>query len=224
MSKKYQLLRIATMTENELLKEQAYNEIKVLLRDGPYEPGTFLSERELARRLGMSNTPVRAALERLEVESFVSIYPRQGILVRELSLQEIKDHYGIRIALETFVVAELAGRLSDDKFDVLEGILAKQHNHLEAAKAQAYMQTDADFHLQLCNFLGNQEITRAMKHQRDKLYRVVLQLLERDMHHMWASYNEHMGIFQALKMGEGRLAAERMREHFENGLQVLLTL
>lgn len=205
-----------------LLKEQAYAEIKALLLDGVVPPGAFLSERQLARQLGMSKTPIRAALERLELESFVTTSPRQGVVVRELSLQEIKDHYAIRIALESFVVAQLAGRLSTPQIATLRANLDQQRDLLETSEARAYMQLDAAFHLSLCEFLGNREITRVMQHQREKLYRVVLQILERDMHKMARSYAEHVAIVEALTEGTAGQAADLMRAHFENGKQLLL--
>ena len=95
-----------------LLKERAYDEIKRLILTGDLTPGTFLAERQLAARLGMSKTPVRSALERLESEGFISISPQQGAIIRDLSLDEIADQYEIRTALETFVVRTVAGRLT----------------------------------------------------------------------------------------------------------------
>ena len=88
-----------------LLKERAYDEIKRMVLTGELNPGTFLAERQLAARLGMSKTPVRSALERLESEGFIRISPQQGAIIRDLSLDEITDQYEIRTALETFVRA-----------------------------------------------------------------------------------------------------------------------
>ena len=59
--------------ERTLLKDRAYDELKNLILDETFSPGTFLSERQLAARLGMSKTPIRSALERLEAEAFVAV-------------------------------------------------------------------------------------------------------------------------------------------------------
>ena len=210
--------------DEPLLKEQAYTEIKSMLLEGVYPPGTFLSERQIAKQLGMSKTPIRAALERLELESFVATSPRQGVVVRELSLQEIKDHYDIRSALESFVVARLAGRLTEAQIGLLRANLALQEAQLQTDKARHYMQLDAAFHLSLCDFLGNQEISRVMQHQREKLYRIVLQILERDMRQMAVSHGEHAAIVDALVAGTPEQAAALMHAHFENGKKLLLTI
>ena len=100
-----------------LLKERAYSEIKQRLQAGEYASGTFLSERQLAIQLGMSKTPIRAALERLEQEGFVAISPHQGVIIRDLSVHEIADQYEFREALETFVARRMAGRLTPAQTD-----------------------------------------------------------------------------------------------------------
>src|SRR5580700_8790566 len=84
------------------LKDRAYERIKSRLLNNDYPPGTFLSERQLAENLGMSKTPVKAALERLESEGLIAVSPQQGIVVRELSVHEIADLYEIRAALESY--------------------------------------------------------------------------------------------------------------------------
>ena len=91
-------------SSRSLLKEQAYEQIKSRLLNNNYPPGSFLAERRLAENLGMSKTPVRAALERLELEGFITVSPQQGIVVRELSVREIADQYELRAALESYTL------------------------------------------------------------------------------------------------------------------------
>ena len=66
------------------LKDRAYEELKTLILSEALPPGSFLSERALGQKLGMSKTPVRSAIERLENEGFVSVSPQQGVVVRAL--------------------------------------------------------------------------------------------------------------------------------------------
>src|SRR5215471_20538734 len=97
------------------LKDRAYEKLKLRLLNNDYPPGSFLSERQLAENLGMSKTPVKAALERLEAEGYISVSPQQGIVVRELSVHEIADQYEIRAALESYTLRTLAGKLTPDQ-------------------------------------------------------------------------------------------------------------
>src|SRR4051812_2292967 len=150
------------------LKRRAYTALKRLLVSGPLVPGSFLSERQLARQLGMSNTPVRAALERLEVEGFISISPQQGIIVRELTIQEIIDHYELREALETFVIRKLSGGLTAEQVDRLRANLDAQGRSLEAGDFEPNVELDTEFHTLFCEFFGNAQFTRVMVQLRDK--------------------------------------------------------
>src|SRR5207237_10535653 len=115
-----------------LLKDDAYELIKQLIQTHVFKPGTFLSERELAARLGMSKTPVRSALERLQTEGFVQIAPQQGAVVREPSLHELVDMIDLRIAVEPHVMRRLAGRLNPLQRQRLRENLKQQEWVIEA--------------------------------------------------------------------------------------------
>jgi len=206
-----------------LLKEQAYQQLKQMLVDGTYVPGTFLSERRLAEQLGMSKTPVRAALERVEAEGYITVSPQQGIFVRELSLREIKEHYEIRMALETHIVRRLAGSLAPEQVDSLDRNLNAQLVALQENDIMTHVAHDRDFHLLLATCLDNQEILRVMQRQQERAFRVTSQI---SMHHpsrMQESYEEHLGIFEAVRDGEGNRAAERMLHHLETGRRFILS-
>ena len=207
-----------------LLKNQAYDELKMLILDGEFPSGTFLSERSLSVRLGMSKTPIRTALERLEHERFITISPQQGVIVRELSLEEIRDHYDIRVALECFIVRRLAQRLTDEQFRELEANLETMRKQVEGGNRTYAMYADADFHLLLCGFHGNQEILRVMQHQREKLYRVVIRIQVSHPDRTRNSIAEHRAVIEALKNGDGDLAASEMLAHLNNGRQLLIAL
>lgn len=206
-----------------LLKDQAYEILKSLILDGELQTGSFLSERALAVQLGMSKTPIKAALERLEQERFISISPQQGVFVREISFDEIKDHYEIRIALEGFVTQRLATRLADNQFKKLEENLDTMRTQIAEESRTYAMYTDADFHLLLCSFYGNEEIARVMRHQREKLFRVVTKLQEHHPNRMRESLDEHTAVVEALKNGDGELAATEMLNHLNNGRRLLIS-
>jgi len=205
-----------------LLKERAYEELKSLILNETFPPGTFLSERRLSERLQMSKTPIRAALERLEMDGFVSIAPQQGILVRELSIDEVVDLFDIRCALETFVVRELASRgLASEQVRQLEANLEAQARSAEREELTNYTRLDADFHSMLCRFHGNQEITKVILHLRDKMFQVVARV-SRTPGRSITSYKDHAAILDAVMQGEGERAAIRMKEHLLYGKRFLV--
>ena len=200
-----------------LLKEVAYQELKALLLDGTFPPGTFLSERRLAERLGMSKTPIKVALERLETQGFIATSPQQGIVVRELSLREISEHYDIRIALETFVVGAIAGKLLPEAAASLRANLDQQQACIDAGDIQGHVEADADFHMLLAFAHDNREIIRVMQHQRERIFRVAIQISRQNPARMEASLGEHRRVFEAIVAGDGQLAASWMEEHLAVG-------
>ena len=205
-----------------LLQERAYDQLKKLIQEGDYPPGTFLSERRLARGLGMSKTPIRAALTRLDIEGFVAVSPQQGIVVREPSLREIVDMFDIRAALESFVVRSIAGKLSAPQAARLRKNLREQAGRARAGDGPGLTRLDADFHLLLCEFLDNQEIARVMHRLRDKLHRVILRVMGAEGR-LQSACREHAAVAEAVLRGRGDLAAERMREHLEFGKRYLVS-
>ncbi len=201
------------------LKQRAYDELKRQILSGALMPGTLLSERQLAQAMKMSKTPVHAALERLEVDGLVTVAAQQGIIVREITPQDMADHFEMREALEPFVVVRLAGRLTSDQGRRLDQNLQENRRAVEVSDVEANVRLDAEFHGLLCEFLGNREITRVMGQLREKVHGVIYHISTRFPQRMAVSFAEHETIAEAIRQGDGPIAAERMRTHLRNGLQ-----
>lgn len=206
-----------------LMKDRAYAELKRLILSGELAPGSFLAERQLAARLGMSKTPVRSALERLEAEGFLSISPQQGAIVRELSLQEVADQYEIRQAVESYVARALAGRLTPAQVALLRENLDAQRANLGPADVTLAVTLDGAFHAAFCEFLGNQEILRVMRQLRDKTQRVISRVFHLNPGRLVSSYEEHVGIVDAVIGGDPAAASRRVEEHLRFGKEALLS-
>lgn len=206
-----------------LLQDQAYERLKDLIQSGSLPAGSFHTEKLLSERLGMSKTPIRAALTRLDIEGFVSISPQIGIAVRETSVHEIIDLFDIRVALETFAVRTLAGRLRPPQVERLRGNLRDQKDCAKSGDPDRLTQLDTEFHLLFCEFLDNREITRVMVHLRDKLHRVILRVMSRAEGRLSTAVAEHTAIAEAVIRGKGAVAAERVARHLEFGKQFLMS-
>jgi DNA-binding GntR family transcriptional regulator len=206
-----------------LLKERAYQEIKRRVLSGAYAPGSFLAERQLAEQLGMSKTPVKAALERLEHEGFITVSPQQGIVVRELVLREIADQYEIRAALETFTVRAVAGKLTPERAARLRANLKAQERIRGKGEVVRAVELDAEFHALFAEFLGNQEILRVTLQLREKMQRVITAVFQLNPGRIDSSYDEHRAIAEAVIRGDGAEAARLAERHLEIGKRFLLS-
>jgi DNA-binding GntR family transcriptional regulator len=205
-----------------LLADRAYDALKGSLQSGKYPPGSFLSERQLARGLGMSKTPLKSALVRLEAEGFLRISPQQGIVVREPSVQEIVELFDLREAIETYVVQRLAGRLTAEQVARLRRNIREQADAVRQARVAEATRLDTEFHSMVCGFLGNREMSQTLARMREKLHILILANLSRRPERMSASYREHAAIAAALIRGRGPRAVELVRNHLDYGRNFVL--
>jgi DNA-binding GntR family transcriptional regulator len=205
-----------------LLKTRAYDELRSRIVNNEFPPGSFLAERQLAKQLGMSKTPVKAALERLQLEGFINISPQQGIVVRDLTVHEIADQYELRGALEAYILRTLAGRLNDEQIERLRANLRLQESILGRNEVRHGVAYDTEFHLLLTEFLGNQEIRRIMVQLRDRMQRIITRVFQLNPGRIDSSYREHVAIAEALIDGDGERAAQMLTTHLELGRSSIL--
>lgn len=215
----------ADKAPRELFKNIAYDELRARFDNRLYPPGTFLSERQLADELGMSKTPVKAALERLELEGFITVSPQSGIVVRELSLDEITQMYEIRVALEGYVLRSLAGRLSKEQLAKWE-LNLKQYAAAEKESDSLSLRNavllDAEFHLLPSQFLGNKLIINTMQQFSVQMFQVINRVFSRLPSRVSQSLIEHREIVVAVRQGKGDKARELGENHLRVGHEVLV--
>lgn len=206
----------------ELFKNRAYEELRSRLFSNQYRPGMFLSERQLAAELGMSKTPIKAALERLEMEGFVTVSPQQGIIVCDLSDKEIADLYEIRMALESYVARSLAGRLTLEQWRRWKVNLADLSKNATASRnRRRAVALDTEFHILPCEFLGNQQILKTMQQLSSRIEIVINRVFAVMPNRAAESLIEHRNIMRAVRQGNGQLAAELVEAHLRLGHQML---
>lgn len=206
-----------------LLRSKAYDELKSLIVTGVFPPGSFLSERKLGDHLGMSKTPIKAALALLEREGFVRVSPQQGIVVREITSREVVDLFDVRVAVETFICKRLAGHLTQEQSDALRDNITRQKEAVEAGDVERFNTLDADLHLLLAGMAGNAEIMDTIRRTHDRVFQMALRVVQRSPRRFRESLDEHEAIVDHLVAGSGGKAARVMERHIEGGKQYLLT-
>lgn len=195
-----------------LLKDVAYQKIKERILEEHYEAGQFLSERTLIDELGMSKTPIKNALVRLESEGFVTVSSKQGIIVNDISIEKINDIYSLRIALETFNCQEIYQRITDEQLKELQENIEATKKAAADKDVRLFATLDHEFHLAISEFSGNNEITRVLLNYQDHLRRITLRHLKKEPVRVQKFYSEHLEILQALKDRDER-CSELMKRH-----------
>ncbi len=205
------------------LKEQAYIKLRQHILDGEFKPGEFLTERTLVEMLGMSRTPIRSALERLDVEGLANYKPNKGLIVAEISVSKAIDLYDFRAAMECFVVRKLSV-LSWREQDIhwFEDNLQEQKHYMLANDYTGFTLADSQFHRMLAKVNDNSEILHAMEQLQDKLFQIALRVLRKDRSRIQISYEDHARIFDLIKEGKCEEAAQAMEKHLEYGKRILI--
>lgn len=128
------------------LREQVYQYLRNKIHTGELRPGTFIVLDGLSKELGISKTPLKEALIKLECEGFVDILPRRGFLVRSITYQEIKDYYEIIGSLESSVVLSIFDQFTPEHIKKMKNSNEEQIKALEDKEYDSYYQLNLDFH------------------------------------------------------------------------------
>lgn len=187
------------MTTSMLLKNKAYIVIKEAILKEIFKSGQLLSEKQLIDYLHMSKTPIKSALERLETEDFVVVSPKQGILVKEVSLQKLQDLFDLRIALELFVMEKCTGNLNQLQCEKIEENLSQQLLFSQEGNSEQFTVADAVFHILFYEFFGNKEILQIMQKNQDRFVQAISKIICRVPNRIDIAYKEHTLIYEAVK-------------------------
>ncbi len=184
---------------------RAYDHVKQAILDRAYPGGALLSEGEIATAVGVSRTPVREALLRLETEGLVRLYPKRGALVLPVSPQEISDVIEARELVETFAAGKAA--LDDRLVAGLSACIDVMRAHAAGGDAKAFAHADRCFHRTLVAAAGNEIITQLYDALRDRQLRMA-RLTADDPDRTAAAIAEHAEILEAVRSGDrGRIGA-----------------
>lgn len=152
------------MNENPI-----YHELKkrIVLLD--YEPGQVLREKEILDEFGVSRTPVREALIRLEAEGLVRIFPNLGTIVSEVSFQQLKDIFEIRSSLVRLTGRLAAARITDDELEQLSEIIKRMGTEEDA---KGLMRLDSEAHDLVNHATKNEELVKILGMLRNQAVRI----------------------------------------------------
>ncbi|MFD4136990.1 GntR family transcriptional regulator [Streptomyces goshikiensis] len=192
--------------------ERVYTHVKRGVLDRRYEGGVLLTEGELAEAVGVSRTPVREALLRLETEGLLKLYPKKGALVLPVSAQEIADVIETRLLVEEFTVRR-AVPAPPALLDRLAALVEEQRRHAAAGDLAAVMAADRGFHAEIVRGAGNQILCRLYDQLRDRQLRMGVALLHAHPDRIERSLTEHTEILDALRAGDAETAAAAVRAH-----------
>ncbi|MFQ6171449.1 GntR family transcriptional regulator [Oryzobacter sp. R7] len=215
------LAALQALSDRGSLVDQVRDSIRAAITSGRLDPGDRLREIPLSKHFGVSTTPVREALRRLESEGLVQVHPRRGAVVTALEYAVVADLYDLRLLLEVEAVRLAASRTELDLGPVYS-VLAELEQLVGQGDA-AFAEADARLHRAISDLGGNRELAAEAErvHRRIQAARVRASVPGR----LRAAQDQHAEIVEALRLRDAGLAQEAVRRHIgsakENVLGVL---
>jgi DNA-binding GntR family transcriptional regulator len=203
--------------------EQALHRLQEAIASGELKPNQHLVERDLAGILGMSRTPIREALRRLEATAYITRLPTGGIIVTDHSPKQIHDLYGIRKVLEGQATKLACERYEEDQIVRLEEYHERCIEAIRSGKIEQFCDMNSAFHLWIYNQCGNAYLINLIMTFRDERFflRVIRKFTDSD----WRiTIDQHGGILKAVRKRNARNAQEVMEQHLERFAEAALHL
>lgn len=202
------------MVTAPLASARAYAQIKQDILDGALTGGTLVTEGELATTAGVSRTPVREALLRLEVEGLVRLYPKKGALIVPPSADDARDVLEARMVIEEWAAAAIWPRRRE-LFEGLEHELTQMRTTQASSDIATMVEHDRRFHEILVGGAGNAILTRTYQGLRDRQLTIITSQMRASHARIDAAVKGHAHLLDLLRTGTKAEFVRASREHVE---------
>lgn len=209
------------MNEYLPLRDVVFNTLRTAIITGEFAPGERLMEISLAERLGVSRTPVREAIRKLELEGLVIMIPRRGAEVARITEAGLKEVLEVRCALEELAV-ELACKRIDE-----EGLARLKEAHREFVEAVKNGDTleitnqDEAFHECIFEQSRNNRLLQMVNNLKEQMFRYRMEYVKEKNYHQ-ELISEHEKMLQAIVDRDEAVAKEIMKHHIQNQEKMIL--
>lgn len=197
------------------LRDIVFNTLRQAILKGELAPGERLMEVNLAQRLGVSRTPVREAIRKLELEGLVVMIPRRGAEVARISEKNLRDVLEVRRGLEDLAVELACARITENQIVELKKANVNFENSLTSNDVTAIAEADERFHEIIYKATGNEKLVQVISNIKEQMYRYRLEYIK-DSAKRHALVAEHKEIVTALERKDLEKARDSMCRHIEN--------
>lgn len=191
-----------------------YESLKESILNGSLKPGEKLMESRIAEDLGVSRTPVREAIRKLEKEKYVKMIPRKGAYVEDLTMEDILEVLEIRIVLEGLASKLAARNISDEMKDRIRENMKNFDSASSELDRKELISLDEKFHHIIYQSSGNHKLNEIVRELQDQFQRFRLSYFSELSSYMKLA-NSHNKLYQAIIDGDEEAAEAYAKEHIE---------
>lgn len=203
------------------LRDVIFEALRKAIVSGDIKPGERLMEVSLADQMGVSRTPVREAIRRLEAEGLVTMVPRKGTHVSELSVKDIMDVLEVRTALDKLATSLAAKRMQPQQIKALETVHRQFIANIEKENIDGAVRKDIEFHDLIYSASGNSRLIGVVSTLKEHVYRFRVIYLK-DMQIAEHVEREHCEIMNAIKEQDELKASELAEKHIKNQMDTII--
>ena len=208
------------MNEYLPLRDVVFNTLRQAILRGELKPGERLMEIQLANKLGVSRTPIREAIRKLELEGLVLMIPRRGAEVAEITEKSLRDVLEVRRALEELSVKLACERITEEQIGELKAAAKDFEEVLKSGDVTAYAEADVKFHDIIYYATDNQRLISLLYNLREQMYRYRVEYLKRDDVHE-KLLQEHQYIIEMLESRNQEEAIAAVCKHIDNQVEAV---
>lgn len=203
-----------------LIRHRIYERLRADILSCALSPGLEFREGELAEKFGVSKSPIRDALQRLEIEGLIEIEPRRGHRVAPISVADAEDILDLREILEAGALRTIVARASDEDLAAFDRL-----RDADTSDIKAFAEYNRQFHLTLCEASGNQRLASSMAglmENYDRLCIVSLSSGRDELGSMSDALADHNTIIDALQARNAAAAVRASARHVKKSRSTVM--
>ena len=209
------------MNEYLPLRDVVFNTLRKAILKGELKPGERLMEIALAERLGVSRTPVREAMRKLELEVLVVMIPRRGAQVANITEKDLNDVLEVRIALENLSIENACTRMTEEQLSQLWEAAKVFERTMADGNLVKLAEADVAFHEVIYQSSDNRRLNQVLNNLREQIYRYRVEYLK-DEETRNLLVKEHEELYEAIKARDVKTAQEISFRHIENQREAIV--
>ena len=203
------------------LRDVVFNTLRQAILTGEMKPGERLMEIHLANKLGVSRTPIREAIRKLELEGLVTMIPRRGAEVAQITWKNLKDVLEVRKALDVLAIELACERMTQEELQKLYKACETFKDATKTGDLRKITESDVALHDIIVYSTGNNRLIQLVNNLSEQMYRYRFEYIK-DVSQHERLVNEHNDIYESILKKNKKSAADAVRRHIDNQEEAII--
>lgn len=203
------------------LRDVVFNTLRQAILTGELKPGERLMEIHLANKLGVSRTPIREAIRKLELEGLVTMIPRRGAEVAQITEKSMNDVLEVRRAMDVLCIELACERITEEALEALKAACENFEQMVKTKDVKKIAKADVELHDIILQATGNSRLIQLVNNLSEQMYRYRYEYIK-DFNQHERLVEEHRIIYESLVNKNKETAAEAAKTHIDNQKNVII--